>query len=705
MIVSNKAQLRIAVTDHDDDRADDARECSGRLLHELLFPLGPRQSAALKKVSQDTSARETLRAIHAGVGDAIAELARTAGAQASVQEWLSLEDSPRARSMFAATDPRDEVVRCTERAFLAAYEQLRSVGDAYQTVLGPELRHRLGEYYTPREVVNRIVESLPMGSTVADPACGDGRFIVSLLAHGWPAETLWAMDLNPLAVMMARFEAWAAAGRPDAPPVQIAWGDFVLPRHGTSYPGHRVLSEAVRTVGTLPEVDCFVGNPPWVTWRNISEPYRRALAESWEASSLNHARGWAARVSAGQTDLAHLFIHEAVERVRPLGRIAFVLPISTFKAPCGPLRIREGVTSNARVFSCVHVLDYEGTDVFAEVRTPTVVVFIEADKAQSYPVRWDTVEADLRTVTAGEARLSDPSRPGSPWLTGEGLDERPLREDARAQYRARGGVNTGGANGVFHVDVVSRTAGSVVVRNRVSTKMRLPQLTAQVEQEFLRPLLRGRDISPWRASASGHILLPHVESDLRRVVPEEQLAAEAPLTLSYLKSFKQTLSGRRELDRWGGTWYTLFRIGPYTANCWRVVWPHSGGRQFRAAVLTNDDRTIPDQKVVLVALDDPESAYFLCGVLNSSRVRSWIHASGGLDTSPNLLQRVPLPKWNPEIHPHRALMEHARRACSGRESAQELLDDLVDAVWESAITGVSVSGLSPSTHNGRPPIK
>jgi hypothetical protein len=216
------------------------------------------------------------------------------------------------------------------------------------------------------------------------------------------------------------------------------------------------------------------------------------------------------------------------------------------------------------------------------------------------------------------------------------------------------------------VEVLAAGPGVVTIRNRPSRRRPAELVTAQVESAYVRPLLRGGDVTAWRAVPSGHLVLPHDPRDLRRPVPEPDLAASAPFTYAYLRRFRDLLASRRELARWrAGTWYALFRIGPYTAGCWRVVWPHSGNGRLRAAVLPPDDPTVPDQKVVLVPFDAPEPALFLCALLNSAAVRRAAAGSGGLDASPNLVRRLALPRFDPADPTHRAIVALARRAAAG----------------------------------------
>jgi hypothetical protein len=603
-------------------------------LHRLLFPVGERQRRWLRGIGE-AQPEAAFLAWHRGVAQGLAAVAEQAGAGGRIADWLLVRDQGVASELLWGGDPEHPVSRSARAAFLSAPGE---PGERYCRVIAPELRHRLGEHYTPRWLVDRIVAELDPrpGEVVADPGCGDGRFLVALLARGHDPERVWGADLNPLAVLLARLTVWLAAGRPAAPSVRIEWADFVLEPE-TAPP---VLAEGVGK--DLPTASVYIGNPPWVTWRNLSDGYRRAVAASMAGSRLHHTRGWSARVAAGQTDLAHVFVHEAVERVAAHGRLGFVLPRTTFKAPVGPGRLREGTSTSGRRYRFREVWD---CGEFPGVRGEAVVGFVDVDRHHRFPVRWR--HSDGQMV---DAVLSDPADPGSPWHTGGG----PLRlPDGRQRWtglRARGGVNTGGGNRAFHVELVETDGEVAVVRCADG-------VTTELEAAYLRPLLRGRDVTGWRASPSGHIVLPHDPVDLRKPVPEVELARIAPRIYAYLLQRKDLLAGRRELARWNtDAWYALFRIGPYTAGCWRVVWPHSAGRRLRAAVLGPEDPAIPDQKVVLVPFPQPEPALFLCALLNCPLVARAAADSGGMDASPNLLRRLVLPCYDPADPVHHEIV-------------------------------------------------
>jgi methylase of polypeptide subunit release factors len=102
----------------------------------------------------------------------------------------------------------------------------------YQYLVPQEVRHRLGEYYTPDWLAELLLNEVGYdGNTLKrflDPACGSGTFLVLAIQrakeHGqkekWPpleivkriVANIWGFDLNPLAVIAARTNYLFALG-------------------------------------------------------------------------------------------------------------------------------------------------------------------------------------------------------------------------------------------------------------------------------------------------------------------------------------------------------------------------------------------------------------------------------------------------------------------------------------------------------------
>ncbi len=102
----------------------------------------------------------------------------------------------------------------------------------YESVIDADTRHRLGEYYTPDWLAQRMVEqqvSDPLNERVLDPACGSGTFLfwaVRRVLHAADQEQLSnrdalelvvnrvsGIDLHPVVVTLARVTYLLAIGR------------------------------------------------------------------------------------------------------------------------------------------------------------------------------------------------------------------------------------------------------------------------------------------------------------------------------------------------------------------------------------------------------------------------------------------------------------------------------------------------------------
>ncbi|MBM4391229.1 MAG: N-6 DNA methylase [Deltaproteobacteria bacterium] len=82
--------------------------------------------------------------------------------------------------------------------------------------LGHPRRKALGAYYTPPAVADHIAAATlsrsRTGSVLLDPACGAGAFLLAALRAGLPWRRLRGIDLDPLAVALARAQLAVAAG-------------------------------------------------------------------------------------------------------------------------------------------------------------------------------------------------------------------------------------------------------------------------------------------------------------------------------------------------------------------------------------------------------------------------------------------------------------------------------------------------------------
>ena len=234
-------------------------------------------------------------------------------------------------------------------------------------------RKRGGIYFTPPSLVSYIVESVlallmpsrelrtdllngreqPAGLRILDPAMGGGDFlagVVNAVCGGdasddthrsrVAAECVYGVDIDPVAVEIARFSVWAASGYADEIAdglrAHLVCGDAIGAGAGQGgLDWVRVFPEVFRAGG----FDAVVGNPPYIASKN-----------GFSATGIGPA-------SRGQSDSYLLFAREILdgELVKPGGAFSMVLP--------DPMLVRENAAdlrrrllSDWKLESLLHIL-------------------------------------------------------------------------------------------------------------------------------------------------------------------------------------------------------------------------------------------------------------------------------------------------------------------------------------------------------------
>ncbi|GAA3810403.1 HsdM family class I SAM-dependent methyltransferase [Nocardioides panacisoli] len=264
----------------------------------------------------------------------------------------------------------DERRRTEELAH--AYEQRLAADDR-------DGRRARGAFYTPPDLVAWVLDrALEPGTTrVLDPACGTGHFLVAA-ARRLGVRAVHGSDLDAEAVRIARLRL--AAEDPSVPAADIERQVRVADGL-TAWEGERF--------------DAVVGNPPF-----LGQLRRRTATAGPSAHGLG-----------AYTDTSAVFLHRALDLVRPGGAVALVQPLSVLAAR-DATRVREAVADAGAVTE----MWVSERPVFAgtPVRTCVPVVRLGATGGPG-PDDWGRLAApyfgippvDLRRVGSSLSRLGE----------------------------------------------------------------------------------------------------------------------------------------------------------------------------------------------------------------------------------------------------------------------------------------------------------
>jgi hypothetical protein len=600
----------------------------------------------------------------------------------------------------------------------------------YQELFPRPLRHRLGEYYTPdwlaRHMLDQVGFSGQPNLYVLDPACGSGTFLMSAIqrirktwmesyhsskdspdfrvgdCHNFrvnengtvPFESTGSsnsdsskeklcqyifshvvgIDLNPLAVMTARANYLIAVH--DLLPMQGQWEVPI-------YLGDSILGDLPHNALNMDRFDVVVGNPPWIAWDNLPGDYREATKPLWEDYGLFSLSGKDARHGGGKKDLSMLMLYAVADRhLKTGGRLGFVITQTIFQtngAGDGFRRFRLGRAGE--YLKVERVDDFVATRPFGDAANWTSTIVIEKGRPTHYPVpyvKWSaTKEKRLPTPFLAPflARPIEAERPTSPWLIQPEDFHIPLEElIGPSDYLAHLGANTGGANGVYWLELLGAADGGVRVRNYAEkSKTALEVVEAVIEPDLLYPLLCWGDIGRYSAQPSRYILLAQ-DCQKRTGIEQYVMREKYPRTFEYLSRFEQRLKDRAAYRRYqsAGPFYSMYNVGPYTTAPIKVVWRRMDSRINAAVVTTVEDRVlgtrpiIPQETCAMIACQSLDEAHYLCAMLNSSSVNGIVQShsvNGGKSFgTPNMLKYLNLRSFDPVNALHKELAKCSEEA-------------------------------------------
>jgi len=282
------------------------------------------------------------------------------------------------------------------------------IGQIFERLLSNEERHKFGQHYTRSEVVDLINAFCirDADATVFDPACGGGTFLVRAYARKkrLGAGTLTHQDLlpqligNDISAYPAHLTTINLATRDLIDKANYPFvlrGDFfdLSPKQEAF---HLPLSgQGSLESQPIPDIDAFVGNPPYIRQEKLSEhhgpKYKEKLMEM--ANRVAPDAAFSAR-----SDIHCYFFPHAMEFLKEDGWMGFLVSSSWLDTGYG-FRLQKFLLDNFRV---VALVESAVEAWFTGARVTTVAVILQrepdAQKRADNIVRFVWAKKDLREL-------------------------------------------------------------------------------------------------------------------------------------------------------------------------------------------------------------------------------------------------------------------------------------------------------------------
>jgi|Deesub1362A_J573_1020465.scaffolds.fasta_scaffold01453_4 SAM-dependent methyltransferase len=493
---------------------------------------------------------------------------------------------------------------------------------------------------------------------------------------------------------------------------------LILERQGINGIWARIIKNAFAPL-FVGEFDYIVGNPPWVNWESLPEQYRLETKPLWISYGLFPHGGMDTILGKGKKDISMIMTYVAIDKyLKRNGRLGFLITQSIFKTAGAGQGFRRFQLGNNEPIKVLCVDDMVELKPFEGVGNRTSIVILRKGRKTEYPVLYNYwvkkvkgvgIKDDLKleditkiaTYKQFYAEPVDEKDSTSPWITGRPTAIKAVKKVlGKSDYVAHEGVNSGGANAVYWVEIVNkRPDGLVIISNLTKgAKRKVESINAVIEPDLLHPLLRGRDVKRWNAEPSAYIIMTQ-DPIKRRGIDENEMKTKYPKTYMYFKRFEEILRKRAAFKRYftrknrggrifeTGPFYSMFDVGDYTFAPYKVVWTRIAN--IEAAVVAQKDGKpiIPQETISLVAFDNEDEVHYLCAMVNSSSFKyaaiSYSQAGGKSMGSPHVLTNIRIPRFDPKNKLHIHLSELSKKAHQvAKEEDKEKLKEIEEEIYE-----------------------
>lgn len=425
--------------------------------------------------------------------------------------------------------------------------------------------------------------------------------------------------------------------------------------------------------------DVLIGNPPWLSFRympNKRVAGRPSMQETFR--DMSEARGlWAGAKVATNQDLSGLFVARAVQLyLKESGRFAFVMPNAVL---------------DRDQFAGFRAGSYDERD--AEVRVAFATPwdlrrlrphFFPRGAAVVFGQRAAQPRAMPPTIEIWSGRLP---KVNAPWTVVAGAIERTsatqatFAEEERSEYHARFSQGATIVPRVLFIvnksdsSPLGQVSGKASIHSVRSANEKmpwkaLPPLKGVVETEFLRPVLLGETVLPFRVLKPALAVIPRDTYGLLGTEPEEKgedRLDHYPGLADWYRRAAQVWNKHRSTERLSLTKQLNFHNkleNQFSIQPQRVVYTASG--MHVAAARVENRRAVVGHKLYWATAVSVAEAHYLCAILNSAILTKLVRPlmSYGKDERDidKHIWKLPIPMFDDEVAMHSEIAALGRQA-------------------------------------------
>jgi len=542
------------------------------------------------------------------------------------------------------------------------------LGNLYEKYLPGKERKKLGEFYTPVEIIDYILTSVGYtysydieNKDLLDPACGSGGFLVRsarrlisryLMKFGkankielrnpknWKEmvgrltpdeakiildsikEHIYGLDINPFACHIAEmnmlFQTIDLYQKVKEKYKDYELGRFKIYRTDSlefqtqkqiyDYT-HPEFLEEQDEIGKIKnkKFDFVVGNPPWggILKREKGTLLDRRLKDIYISA-------------VGKYDIYVLFIERGLKWLKEESKFGYIVQNRFLRADYGK-KLREYILQTCKVKK---IVDFGDTKVFADATNYPAIIILE--KCSTEENEFVYIDVNKKADELTPKKVVDLVKFYSPnskqYLSITYMNQQKLKNlNAWTPAQVRMNLILSRVKGVRKLGEISKeimegvtfggkNSDNIFCINRKTVNQ------FRLENKLCKRVLKGRDIRRWKLNWKERFLVYPYDS-----LGNEIDLRDYPNALEYLKHFENDLSNRvldgKNISKWGKKWYSFWRVrNPKVFENVKILCPRIS-RENNFSLDVEGNFYLTDSAVAIVPKEIDTK--YLLGLLNS----------------------------------------------------------------------------------------
>lgn len=368
------------------------------------------------------------------------------------------------------------------------------------------------QQFTSEEIANEMLDFLGYqqnlyGRTLLENSCGEGnilclaveRYIRDAYAHGYQSDDI---------VFGLERDIYGAEFVEKTYQKCIENLDSIAMRHGLGKIQWKIFHGDILTYPFTIKFDYIVGNPPYISYRNLEKKVRKCIKEEYSTCKK------------GKPDYCYAFIENAIQYLALNGKMVYLIPNSVYK------NVYAQDLRNLILQYIEEIRDYPNRKLFDNAMTSSAIMLLRNGQYVQN-LRYNNIPRDEQIVI-------DKRKLSGKWI----FDDINIHQDE-----------------VYFGDFFNASMAVATQRNSVFVIDEHVKRNRNIERGILRPAVSPRN---QKYGNKEYIIFPYMVRNHRVVnYSDDNFKKKYPHAYEYLKENKEEL-GKRDADK-SAKWFEFGR--------------------------------------------------------------------------------------------------------------------------------------------------